>query len=163
MHVMAIYTGKHDETRTTTRTSNIAWRPLAICIFFVSFPKKSMDYESQKSGFRFDLIYPFRVWILWIYDLFLDFPKRRKIRFWIQESVFWFSQKKRTLKEELAQHLSDTWHVLMLRRRGFNITKFKTHLMERGYRRNFIKRHTLTSSEIWDWNKADAPPTKRHN
>ena len=34
--------------------------------------KKCMDHESKKSGFRFDLKYPFRVWILWIYDPFLD-------------------------------------------------------------------------------------------
>ena len=52
-----------------------------------------MDHESQNSGFRFDLMYPFRVWILWIYDLFLDVPKKRKIRFWIQELVFRFSRK----------------------------------------------------------------------
>ena len=42
-----------------------------------------------------------RVWILWIYDPFLDLPKKGKIHFWIRKSGFGFSQKKRTLKVNL--------------------------------------------------------------
>ena len=78
MHVMVVFAGTQDETRTRIRTSNITWRPLAKCTFFVSFPQKRMDHESQKSGFRFDLMYLFRVWILWIFDRFFDFPQKKR-------------------------------------------------------------------------------------
>ena len=62
--------------------------------FFKSFPKKRLDCESQKSRFGFDPKNPPRVWILWIHDPFFGFaPKKRKIRFWIPNSWFGFSQK----------------------------------------------------------------------
>ena len=70
---------------------NLHGSPLDRCTISDPFPKKHSDHESQKSGFRFDLKNPLGVWILWIYDPFLDFSKKRKIRFWIQESGFGFS------------------------------------------------------------------------
>jgi len=42
-------------------------------IFSDRFPKKRLDHESQKCGFRFDLRNPLGVLILWIRDPFLDF------------------------------------------------------------------------------------------
>ena len=56
-------------------------------LFWDPFPKKRLDHESQKCGFRFDLKNPLGVWFLWIRDPFVDFSKKKcKIRFWIQES-----------------------------------------------------------------------------
>ena len=55
--------------------------------------RSAADCESQKSGFGFDPKNPPRMWILWIHDSFLNFPKKRKIRFWIRKSGFRFSQK----------------------------------------------------------------------
>ena len=42
-------------------------------LFSGPFPKKRLDHESQKCGFRFDLKNPLGVLILWIRDPFLDF------------------------------------------------------------------------------------------
>ena len=58
-------------------------------------PPKRLNYESRKSGFRFDLKNPPRVWILWIHDPLLDLPEKRKIRFWMsfRKSGFGLSQK----------------------------------------------------------------------
>ena len=49
---------------------------LSKILFFKTFPQKSSDCESQKSGFAFDPKNPPWVWILWIHDPDLDFPKK---------------------------------------------------------------------------------------
>ena len=43
-------------------------------------PRKRLDHESEKSGFRFDPKYPLRVRILWIHDPFLDLAKKDHFR-----------------------------------------------------------------------------------
>ena len=45
-------------------------------LFSNPFPKKLSDYESQKSGFGFDLKNPPWVWILWIHNPFLVLPPK---------------------------------------------------------------------------------------
>ena len=54
-------------------------------LFWDPFPKKRLDHESQKSGFRFDLKNPLGVWFLWIRDPFVDFSKKKNAK-----SVFGF-------------------------------------------------------------------------
>ena len=49
---------------------------LSKILFLKIFPQKSSDCESQKSGFGFDPKNPPWVWILWIHDPDLDFPKK---------------------------------------------------------------------------------------
>ena len=44
--------------------------------FFQTLSQKTLSCESQKSGFGFDLKNPPWVWILWIHDPDLDFPKK---------------------------------------------------------------------------------------
>ena len=72
-------------------------KPLVKNTFFKSFPKKTSDFESQKSGFGFDPTNPPRECILWIHDPFLNMPKKTQnlfldseIRIWIWKSVFGF-------------------------------------------------------------------------
>ena len=70
--------------RSHTCTTSVAYhsffffweKPLVKNTFFKTFPKKSSDCESQKSGFGFDPKNPPWVWILWIHDPDLDFPKK---------------------------------------------------------------------------------------
>ena len=70
--------------RSHTCTTSVAYhsffffceKPLVKNTFFKTFPKKSSDWESQKSGFGFDPKNPPWVWILWIHDPDLDFPKK---------------------------------------------------------------------------------------
>ena len=73
-------------------------KPLVKNTFYKSFPpKKRSDYESPKSGFGFDPKNPPRVWILWIYDSFLDLPPKTQNPFLDSEIRIWIVPKQRTL------------------------------------------------------------------
>ena len=80
-------------------------RPLVRCTFFGFFPprppppqkkKNPSDYESQKSGFRFDLKNSTEVCILWIHDPFLDFSNKTPNPFSDSRIRMWIFPKKRT-------------------------------------------------------------------
>jgi len=79
-------------------TSKFAWKTAwQVYYFRIRPPKIRTDHGSQKSGFRFDLMYPLGVWILQITNPWLIHfrvqVEKRKMLFWIQESGFGFCQR----------------------------------------------------------------------
>ena len=76
--------------------------------FLDPFPKKHLDHESPKSGFRFNLKNPLEVWILWIHNPFLDFSNKTQNSFSDLRIYFWILPKKmhRKLQERMAGNLS---------------------------------------------------------
>ena len=59
--------------------------------------KNRLDREFQKPGFRFDLKNPLEVWILWIYDPFLDLRKKTQNLFLGSRIGIWILPNKRNL------------------------------------------------------------------